>query len=840
VARPKVPVRRPLYYAWFITGPLLVLAIGLSVPVIVADDRLWRNVALAPVFVLLVTLSTLAPLRFEVRRQSFAVLLTDIPLLLALFYLSPFVVLVVRLLSSVLSPSFYRQGTIKLAFNLAGIAAGTSLANLIVFLFLDKNGDTGPHTWAVLGAAVFANQLTMAVSVGGVILLLQGGSNIHQFLQSVWPGLVVVCVNITLGLVMLLALQKSGFAILLLVALAAVLGTVYRAYAQFLRQHKSLSEMYDLTRVVGATVHDGTLPDVLLCRVRALMQAESATLWLPEQGRHPETLLSARFDYPGLLDSAPTPDALRLRALHAGETVFAGPKHGAYDLRAELRKHDIKDVIVVPLRSATVVIGTLEVAGRVGDQVAFSPDDVRLLETLAAHVGVAVENSRLVDRLRFDANNDPLTGLANRHRMLNALDEAVDAPASGEVVAVLLFDVVALRQVNESLGHAAGDKVLIEVAKRLRTLAPNGSLVARVGGDEFAVELRTATAESATAIAEHIQAGLRDPMVIEALTVDINTNAGVAVHPDHGTEPETLLRRADVATHVAKSRGTVQLFNPGLESRSVRRLGLAGELRAALRAGELEVYFQPKVALRDRRLVGVECLARWDHPVHGSVSPEDFVAVAEHTGQLAKLTELVLRDGLGRARKWIDAGRSLSVSVNVGPRTLADADFPVQVAELLGEYQVAPDRLTLEITEIGMLGGERPLPALHRLRDVGVLLSIDDFGTGHSPLAQLHGLPVQEIKIDRTFVQGAATDPGDLAIVRTIVDMTRHFGLTAVAEGVESEFTLGLLEDIGCDIGQGFLFSRPLPYERFDAWLQVQADADPAPAGEVRWLRAVP
>jgi diguanylate cyclase (GGDEF)-like protein len=838
VARPKVPVRRPQYFAWFIAGPLAVAAVGFSIPVVLADQRPWRFAWLAPVFVLFITLSGLTELRFSIRRQSYRMLLTDIPLLLALFYLPPLLVLLVRIVSSLLIPSLYRQGAVKLSFNVAGIACGTALANLVVFL-LPFGQDAGPWTWAVLGIAVLANQTVMALAIGGVIVLLQGLSYLQQFLRTLGPIMVVLLVNIALGIVMLLALQQSPYAVFILLALAAALGIVYRAYSQFLRQHKSFAEMYDLTKAVSASVHDGTLTDVMLAQVRALMQAESATLWLPAQGRHPELLLSSRFDYPGLLDRAPTPEVLRQRAFHNDQTVFVGPKHGSEALLAALRDHGGKDAIVVPLHSGTVVVGTLEVAGG-RDNFAFGPDDVRLLETLAAHAGVAVENSRLVERLRFDANNDPMTELPNRRRLLEALDEAMQGRAVGEVVALLMFDVVSLRQVNESLGHVAGDKVLIEVARRLRLLAPPAVLVARVGGDEFAVELRTTSAEAAVAVAERMRAGLRDPMVIDALTVDIDTNAGVAVHPDHGADPEALLQRADLATHVAKSRGVVQLFNPALESRSVRRLGLAADLRTALESGEIEIHFQPKVALRDRRLVGVECLARWEHPVHGSVSPPDFVAVAEHSGQLPLLTENVLRDALRRAREWGDAGRPLAVSVNISPRTLADPDFPELVAGLLAEYEVCPGRLTLEIPEAGVIGGERSLPALHRLHEIGVRLSIDDFGIGQSSLAHLRGLPVHEVKIDRSFVQGLATDAGDLAIVRTIVDMTRHFELDVVAAGVESELTLSLLDDIGCDIGQGFLFSRALPYERFEAWLEAQAEADTAPAGEVRWLRAVP
>jgi len=821
-----------------------MVSVLLTLPVVLSPEgRAWDyNLKFSPIFLLLALIAAYMPLRFDVRRQALFVQMNDPVVLLALFYLSPILAISVRLVASVVWHGFHRFGPHKVAFNAAGHVAGVAAANLVVFEF--GLGDySEPRTWLVLGGAIVAQNLVTLAGVAAVMSVIQGVALLPQFLRSSLPGFAVMGVNIVLGLVMLLVLEASDYGALLLVALAAVLGVVYRAYAQFLRQHKSLTEMYALTRDIGATNHDGTLPDVLLGRVRALMVADSATMWLPEHGRHQEVLLSARFDYTGLLDNAPTPDLFRQLAMRTGETVAVGPKFGDPELRSVLTDAGVKDVIVVPLRSSGVAIGTLEVAGRLGDQTAFGKEDVRLIETLSAHAGVTVENSRLVDRLQFDANHDALTGLANRRRMLEALGAAMTGRGAREVVAVLLFDVVALRQVNDSLGHAAGDKVLIEVARRLLSLAPPGALVARVGDDEFAVELRTASADAAVAVADTLRAGLRDRMVIEMLTIDIDTNVGVSIYPDHGTEPETLLQRAHVATHVAKSRSIVQLFNAGLQSRSVRRVGLAADLQAALTSGELEVYFQPKVALRDRRLVGVECLARWEHPVHGQVAAPDFVAVAGHTGLLARLNGVVLREGIRRAREWADAGRSLSVSVNLSGRTLSDADFPLQVSELLTEFGVPADRLILEISEEEeLLAGGRTLAALNRLRDLGVRISVDDFGAGHSSFADLSRLPVQEVKIDRTFVQGMATSPSDLAIVRTVVDMARHFGLAVVAEGVESELTLGLLEDMNCDMGQGFLFSRALPYERFESWLQVQTDADPtvAPEGEVRWLRAVP
>jgi diguanylate cyclase (GGDEF)-like protein len=552
-------------------------------------------------------------------------------------------------------------------------------------------------------------------------------------------------------------------------------------------------------------------------------------------------LLSARTDDRGLVDVAVAPESLRKRAVENGQTIAVGAQMGDEQLRHELRATGVKDAIVVPLRAGSAVIGTLEVAGRLGDLTHFGEADVRLLEAVAAHAAVAVENNRLVDRLRFDAYHDALSGLPNRRRLVQALDEAVRVRTHGEVVAILMFDVDGLRDVNDSLGHAAGDRLLAEVAGRLRATAPPAALVGRIGGDEFVVTLRTASAESALALAQELRSQLQDPMTIGTLTLDVDAAVGIALHPDHGSDPAMLLQRADVATHAAKQTPTgVQLFDPALESRSVRRLGLAGDLRRALDNGELEVYFQPKVSLRDRRLVGVECLARWEHPTHGNVAPEDFVAVAEHTGQLDRLTEFVLREGLRRAKQWVEAGRPLSVAVNLSPRTLHDSEFPSRVENLLQHYGVAPDRLTLEITEDGVVEDiDRHLPTLRHLFDLGVRLAVDDFGTGYSSLSYLRKLPVHEVKVDRSFVQGMATDPGDLAIVRAVVDISRHFGLTVVAEGVESELTLELLDEIGCDIGQGFLFSRPLPYERLEAWLGAQTDAEPTPSGEVRRLRAV-
>ncbi|MEV6366806.1 EAL domain-containing protein [Micromonospora musae] len=836
------PIRRSTDQAWLITAPLALLAIVCSLFLAVVAPLPPGNLAVAAIiFVIMVAASTQV-LHFVVRRQALEIIVTEIPLVLAFFYLPPLTVVVIAVLAALIGQLRRRLSAAKVYFNLARTAAAASLAG-IVFAALSPVEGVGPRTWVVLFAVVSVNALVSLAAIVAVICLLHGWQAGWELVRNAPAPQMASAINVVIGLVVLMAIAWTPWSIILITVLAVAVVLLYRSYAQFLRQHRTLGRMYELTRAMTENGQEGNLADVLLGRIRALMQAEYATLWLPAQGRHPEVMLSARVDERGLLDVALTPALLRERVRTSGRTLAAGRTLGDDpSVRRELGEHRIKDLIVVPLRSGQAVIGTLEVVNRLSDVGHFTAADIPVFETVAAHAAVALENSRLVDRLQHDAYHDALTKLPNRRRIIDALAESVKIGAPDDVVALLLFDVGGLRQVNESLGHAAGDKVLAEVAARLRASAPSSALVGRAGGDEFLVTMRLESVEAAVELAARLREQIRDEMIFDTLTLDVDTAVGVAVHPDHGSDAATLLQRVDLAANAAKSvPGSVQLFNPALESRSLRRLGLAGDLRRALDDGKLEVYFQPKVTLRDRRLVGVECLARWDHPTHGTVAPEDFVAVAEHTGQLSRLTELVLHEGLRRSRDWAQADQPLSVAVNISPRSLTDQHFPDRVRELLDEYGVPPQRLTLEITEAGVLDGtERPIPTLRRLREMGVRLSVDDFGTGDSSLAHLRRLPIHEVKVDRSFVQGMATDPGDLAIVNAVVTLSQQFGLAVVAEGVESELTLELLQDIGCEIGQGFLFSRPLPYERLEAWFGAQVDPETISAGELPRLRVVP
>lgn len=769
------------------------------------------------------------PLHFEVRRQSLLVSAGEIPFVLGLFYLSPFWFIIMRISAGLVVYS-YRTVTgkappLKNTFNAASQGVSAAIAALATYsLGIGEAAD--PSTWLVLLFAIFLSYMATAFALFVVMTITQGRRGVEDLIQGLGTSIVITGINTCFGILILLVVTTTKWTYLLLAIVVGLIFAAYRAYSNMVRQRRSLTDLNDFTQSVAEAVQSNRLVDIMTHRLRDMLNAEAATVWVPKEKRFPELLLTAYMDIEGLLDTTPVPAALRQEVLATGEALLVTPKHGKPEHRRALASEKVKDAILVPLKSGKTTFGCLSVVNRLGgDLVRFGRDDLTLLETLAAHAGVAVENSRLVDKLRFDAYHDALTELPNRRRTMNVIEESISLVVPNEIVAIMLFDVDSMREINDSIGHAAGDKLIVEVGRRLRSAAPPGAHVGRIDGDEFTLVMRLPDSAAAAELAGRIREELQRPCTLGTLNVDIDAAVGIAIHPESGDKADTLLQRADVATQSAKNVSSgVQVYNIGLESGSVRRLGLASDLRRAFDAGELDVAYQPKILLEDRRLVGVECLARWHHPAHGDVAPEDFIPVAEHTGLLGRLTEFVLRQGLARLRDWSHLDAELGIAVNLSPRTLADADFPALVGELLTEYGVDPNRLTLEITEDGMVsaGGKTP-HTLQRLRDLGIRLAVDDFGKGYSSLSYLRNLPASEIKIDKSFVQGMATDEGDLAIVRAVVDLARHFHMTVVAEGVESEMTLSHLTEMGCDIAQGFYFSRPLTADRFVAWMAAQS-----------------
>jgi diguanylate cyclase (GGDEF)-like protein len=428
--------------------------------------------------------------------------------------------------------------------------------------------------------------------------------------------------------------------------------------------------------------------------------------------------------------------------------------------------------------------------------------------------------------IEHQALHDGLTGLPNRDLFHTRVDEAlVEARQRNAGVAVLLLDLDRFKEINDTLGHQSGDLLLQALAKRLGSLIRATDTVARLGGDEFAVVSPGAgDEESALQLAERISAGLEDPFVLDGLTLEIEASVGIALFPKHGEDVEALVRHADVAMYVGKKTHRPNLYSVKDDHYSPDRLALVGELRRAVAQSELVVHYQPRVEMASGQTRSVEALVRWEHPDRGLLSPAEFLPLAEHTGLIRPVTRYVLDAALADCASWQRAGLLTGISVNLSPRDLLDFELADEVESMLAKHGIEPALLELEITENTILTDpERVRAVLGRLRELGVTLAIDDFGTGFSSLGQLKRLPVDIVKIDKSFVLNMAHDENDDVIVRSTIELGHNLGLRVVAEGVETQETWDRLAALGCDTAQGFYLSRPLPKIVLDDWLRKRA-----------------
>ncbi|MGC4995083.1 putative bifunctional diguanylate cyclase/phosphodiesterase [Streptomyces sp. DT195] len=439
---------------------------------------------------------------------------------------------------------------------------------------------------------------------------------------------------------------------------------------------------------------------------------------------------------------------------------------------------------------------------------------------------IALDSTLWMARARAEEQlRDPLTGLPNRQWLLERIWTALDdAERIGARSALMLIDLDRFRSVNDTLGHLAGDRLLLQIADRLQKALPRGAEAARLGGDEFAVLLPVAdSTTSATRIARGLVTALGSPLDLDGLTLVLEASAGVAVFPDHALDAEGMLRRADVAMYQAKrDRTGVEAYESKRDSNTPDRLALLGDLRRALDAHEVQLHYQPKVRF-DGQVAGLEALVRWVHPERGKVPPDEFIAIAESSGLMPHLTEYVLETALAQVARWREQGLRVPVAVNVSPRDVHTPGFAGSVAARLARHGVPAGALQLEITEHVLLEDpQRAADTLAALAGHGVKMSLDDFGTGYSSLVHLRRLPVSELKIDRSFVARLAVDAEDAAIVRCTVDLAHSLGLVVVAEGVEDDETWEHLRDLHCDAVQGWLVAAAMPPEETTAWLKAR------------------
>ena len=419
------------------------------------------------------------------------------------------------------------------------------------------------------------------------------------------------------------------------------------------------------------------------------------------------------------------------------------------------------------------------------------------------------------------AHCDLLTGLANRKRLHERLAELIERHKTTQTpFALLVMDLDQFKDINNTLGHHTGDRLLQQVAARIGEVMPHADVMARLGGDEFAILLLDSDGHSALATARQMQLALENPVVLNNMEIDIRSSVGIALFPDHGETAESLFRHAEVAMYNAKQhRMAFTTYTSDLDALNMRRLALLKELRNAIDNRQLLLHYQPKVDLSNNLTVGVEALLRWNHPQHGLIPPAEFITIAEQSDLIRSLTYWVIDEALLQCHAWRQMGYTLNVAINLSARNLHDPGLPVKVAGLLAKWAVPASCITLEITENAiMIDPERALKTLMRLYNMGVHLSIDDFGTGYSSLVYLKKLPVTQIKVDRSFVRDMIHDDDDAAIVRSTIDLGHHMDCLVVAEGVEDKETLERLRILGCDHVQGYYLSRPLPPVDITTW----------------------
>jgi len=462
------------------------------------------------------------------------------------------------------------------------------------------------------------------------------------------------------------------------------------------------------------------------------------------------------------------------------------------------------------------------------DQIRAGTYDVSLSVQRRDELGVLAEGLQLMQTavqsrdqsIRRLAYQDTLTGVMNRTAFGAALGKALNE-ADGAPIAVAVINLDRFRRINEHLGYSVGDAVLTKMAARLLAVPSVNAAVARLAADQFAAFAQLRDAQGLQAWGTSLIMALADPVFVEAQPIDITATLGLALAVDDSKSPDEMMRCADLALeHARREKRALAIYEDALKPAARDQLSLLGELRHAVEHDELRLFYQPKIELPTGRVAGAEVLLRWQHPTRGLLYPVDFIPFAEQTGFIRRLTRWTLDHAIAQGARWRNSGSALALAVNISADDIGDVRLDSRIACLLTRHQLPPQLLTVELTESGFIEDPtRALRMLDAISALGVSLSIDDFGTGYSSLSHLARMPVHEVKIDRSFVQGLESDPEFAPVVRSAIDMGHGLGLKVVAEGIETEAAATRLREFGCDVGQGYLYAKPMPLEAFEAWL---------------------
>ena len=785
-----------------------------------------------PVAVLFAALlvTELAQVHVEVRRQAYSFSLTAAPMALGLLFCPPDALVVARVGAAAAAFAVQRVRPDKASFNLAGyLLEACLLVHAGQVLAPAQPGLDLPTALAVLASLTLC-ELVATCLVLLVIRINTGPLRASETVESIATGMAFLAVNATCALAAAVLLTQGPLGWTLLALLAGLAYGVHRLHSVMRRRQASLELVKGFVELGAQTAADsGDLSAVLLERLRQVVRAERAEILVPaddaeggwvvrqtchESGAEPLSLRTGRREHDSVLAdaaAATSPTLLRTESRDRREGRF-------------LASHELQEAMLHPVE-LDGRRGLVLVADRLGETSSFGRHDLSLLQTLAGHLEVALRRAWLLAQLRHDATPDQHTGLANRPG-LRERSEASTAECAGRPVAVLAVALDRHDEVKTVLGHHAGDELLVEVAQRLADAVP-GATTARLGGEEFAVLLvpppGTPPLVHALDVAGRVERAVASPVQLTSALVTTSAAIGVAV-AEPGESTTDVLRRADTARSAAPpgSRGPVA-YTASMDEGRAERVGLLADLHRAVEGDELELHYQPKLDLALGLVTSVESLVRWEHPRLGRLSPDVFVPLAESTALIEPFTHHLLGKALAQCRRWQDQGVDLSVAVNLSARNVLDPDLPGRVAAALAVAGVPASRLTLEMTESSMVEDpRRTTEVLQHLAALGVTISLDDFGTGYSSLSYLQQLPVRELKIDRSFVRGleatatAEATAVSAALIRSITALKDALGLEVVAEGVEDLAVMERLRDLGCDVIQGYVISRPVPAGQLD------------------------
>ena len=816
---------------WGVNVLLVVIAAVLTLgplrtvgPIGVVPEVPW------PILAALAAIAEIFVVHIHYHREAHSFSLREMVLVVALMSAAPAHMVLAQVTGSALAlMSHRRQSPMKLVFNLGLIAVESAVAALLFRLAVDGHDPAGPAGWIGTLSSVVVVTLLSGTVIVITISLAEGRSLFRQWPQMAAFAMAGAIANSSMGLAGVMLFQGDARAIALLLPPSIVLLGAYRAYTGERIRKERVETLYRSTHELQRSPDLAGAAAVVLSHAAEMARAEMAEVVLFALDAE-STPLRATLSAGKLAPLATYPEAASdplCMATVASSGNLLIPRRTDSPQRDVMQERGLQDAIATVLTGDSGVFGVLLVGNRLGDVSTFDSSDLQLVQALASHASVTLENRRLEQQLKHQAFHDGLTRLANRALLTNRIEHALARRSLEESVAILYLDLDDFKLINDGLGHSAGDQLLVAVAERLRACLRPFDTAARLGGDEFAVLIEDShSPEDAVRVAQRIEEALATPFVLDTHEVTVAASIGVVWAGHARAEADELLRNADVAMYRAKGAGGGwELFEQSMQVAVEERHGMKADLQRAMEAGGLTPYYQPVVQLSTGRITGVEALLRWEHPERGLLSPVEFVPLAEETGLIVSIDQMVLRESLRQLREWRqDLGEAAPkrVSVNVSSRALRDPEFARRVLDEVSAAELAPSSLVLEITETVLLEDlDTACARLQSLRDAGVKIAIDDFGTGYSSLGYLRRLPVDIVKIDRTFVAGIDTVADERSLTLAIVRMLGMLDVEICAEGIETPRQLAYVQAMGCELGQGYGLARPMPSEKLSGLLRT-------------------